>query len=129
MAEHTLFLVSLRVVMTVQIPLLKIAALYFDELVILDPVGASWNTIGAAMFARQAVKLLADETILKVVTPGEVLANHEAAKAAANRRDMEDQEFVELCEAHAQATGKRTWNASRPPRRRRTSLPTRPCVS
>jgi len=26
-----------------QLPLLKVAALYFDKLVILDPVGASWG--------------------------------------------------------------------------------------
>ena len=29
------------------------AALYFDKLVILDPVGASWNTIGADHHSRE----------------------------------------------------------------------------
>jgi hypothetical protein len=111
-AEHTLFYYPYASLTNAQLPLLKVAVLYFDKLVILDPVGASWNSIGADHFARDAVKLLADEQILKVVTPGEVLAKYGAAMAAAIRRDMADHEFVELCDAHAQATGKQTWTLS-----------------
>jgi hypothetical protein len=111
-AEHTLFYYPYASLTSAQLPLLKVAALYFDKLVILDPVGASWNTIGADHFARDAVKLLADEKILKVVTPGDVLAKYEAAITAAIRRDMNDREFVALCDVHAQATGKQTWTLS-----------------
>jgi hypothetical protein len=32
-----------------------VAALYFDKLVLLDPLGASWDTIGADTCHREAV--------------------------------------------------------------------------
>ncbi|MCP9470216.1 MAG: hypothetical protein NNA31_09490 [Nitrospira sp.] len=32
--------------------------MWFNKLVILDPVGASWDTIGADHIARDAVRLL-----------------------------------------------------------------------
>ena len=37
-----------------QLPLLKVAALYFHKLVILDPVGASWETVGPDYPVRMA---------------------------------------------------------------------------
>ena len=86
--------------------------MYFDKLVILDPVGASRDTIGVDHVARDAVKLLETEGILEVVTPGEVLAKYEGAMAAAIRRDMADPDFRALCDAHTRATGKRTWTLS-----------------
>jgi hypothetical protein len=42
---------------TVQLLLLKVAAVWFDRLVMLDLVGASWDTIGADHIVRDAVKL------------------------------------------------------------------------
>lgn len=46
MAEHNLLLFSSYASFTdTQLPLLKVATLYFNKLVILDPVGASWDTV------------------------------------------------------------------------------------
>lgn len=47
MNMHSLFYYPYASFTNAQIPLLKVAALYFDNLVLLDPVGASWDTIGA----------------------------------------------------------------------------------
>lgn len=46
MTEHKLFYYPYTSFTNAQLPLLKVAALYFDKLVILEPVGASWATIG-----------------------------------------------------------------------------------
>ena len=40
-----------------QLPLLKVATLCFDKLVILNPVGAGWDNVDADRFARDAVRL------------------------------------------------------------------------
>lgn len=82
-----------------QLPLLKMAALYFDKLVTLDPVGASWATIGTDHHASEAVKQLQDAGILHTVTPADVLAKFTAPITDAIRRDMRDREFLDLCEA------------------------------
>jgi hypothetical protein len=92
-----------------QLPLLKVAALWFDKLVILDPLGASWDTIGADHIARDAVRQLKDAGILEIVTPTTVLAKYERPIAEAIRRDMADREFLDLCDTQSQATGKRRW--------------------
>ena len=42
--------------------------------IILDPVGVSWDTIGADHLARDAVPLLKDDGILEIVTLAMVLA-------------------------------------------------------
>jgi hypothetical protein len=55
--DHNLFYYPYASLTNAQLPLLKVAALYFDKLVILDPVGASWDTIGADHLARDAVRL------------------------------------------------------------------------
>ena len=81
-----------------QLPLLKVAALYFDKLYILDPVGASWATVGADHHARDAVMQLKDAGILQMVTPADVLTKYEGPIAEAVRRDVHDQEFLDLCE-------------------------------
>ena len=47
MAEHYLFYYPYVSFTNAQLPLLKVATLWFDKLVILDPVGTSWNTVGA----------------------------------------------------------------------------------
>ena len=47
MTEHNLFYYPYASFTNAQLPPLKAAALYLDKLVILDPVGASWPTIGA----------------------------------------------------------------------------------
>lgn len=59
MTEHNLFYYPYASVTNAQPPLLKVAALWFDKLVIPDPVGASWATNrqphsleGQALWAR-----------------------------------------------------------------------------
>jgi hypothetical protein len=47
MTQHTLFYYPCASFTDQQPPLLKVAALWFDRLVIIDPVGASWDTVGA----------------------------------------------------------------------------------
>ena len=47
MTEHNLFYYPSASFTNAQLPLWKVAALYFDKLVILDPVGASWTIPGA----------------------------------------------------------------------------------
>ena len=76
MTEHNLFCYPYTSFTNEQLPLLKVAALYFDKLSILDPVGASWATVGADHFARDGITLLKDADILEVVTLADVLANY-----------------------------------------------------
>ena len=69
MTEHNLFYYPSASLTNAQLPLLKVAALYFHKLVLLDPVGASWDTVGGDHFARDAVRLLKHAGILEIVTP------------------------------------------------------------
>ena len=69
------------------------AALYLDKLVILDPVGARWVTIGADHHAWDAVRLLKDADILRTVTQEDVLTKYAGLISDAFRRDMRDREI------------------------------------
>lgn len=109
LTPHRLFYYPYASLTNQQLPLLKVAALYFDKLVILDPVGASWDTIGTDHAARDAVTLLKDAGILELVTPADVLAQYAGPLAEAVRRDMADPAFLDLCDAHVQASGRRKW--------------------
>jgi hypothetical protein len=69
-----------------------VAALYFDNLMLLDPVGAAGTpsvrtTSPATPFGSE------DAGILEIVTPAKVLATYERPIAEAIRRDMVDREF------------------------------------
>jgi len=110
MSAHELFYYPYASFADQQLHILKVAALYFDKLTILDPVGASWVRIGADHVARDAVELLRGAGLLHVVKPAEVLQIHEQAITAAVRRDMADSEFLDLCSAHAAATGRQRWS-------------------
>lgn len=112
MTEHKIFYYPYASFTDTQLPLLKVAALWFDKLVVLDPVGASWDTIGADYVARNSGGLLKDASILEIVTPAKVLAQYEAPIAEAIRRDMADREFLDLCDAQSQASGKQRWTLS-----------------
>jgi hypothetical protein len=46
MTEHNLSYYSYVSFTNAQLPLLKVVALYFDKLVIFNPVGARWTIIG-----------------------------------------------------------------------------------
>src|SRR5262245_49914972 len=112
MSEHNLFYYPYASFTNEQLPLLKVAALYFDKLAILDPVGASWATIGADHVAREAITLLKDARLLEIVRPADVLAKYAGPINEAVRRDMADREFLSLCEAQSQATGRQRWTLS-----------------
>lgn len=90
--------------------LLRVAALYFDKLILLDPVGASWDIVGVPHpKAREELQMLKEAGILEIVTPAAVLKKYETSIADAIHRDMVDREFLELCEAEAKARGKQRW--------------------
>lgn len=112
MRPHNLFYYPYASFTDAQLPLLKVAALYFDKLVLLDPVGASWDTVGADHVARDAVTLLQNAGILEIVSPATVLAKYEKPIAEAIRRDMGDREFLDLCDAQSRASGKQRWTLS-----------------
>jgi hypothetical protein len=112
MSQHNLFYYPYASFTNEQLPLLKVAALYFDKLTILDPVGASWVTVGADHVARDAITLLKNSGILDVVTPADVLAKYAGPLTEAVRRDMADREFLDLCDTQVQATGKQRWTLS-----------------
>ena len=112
MTEHNLFYFPYASFTNAQLPLLKVAALYFDNLVLLDPVGAGWATIGVDYEVRRAIRMLSAENILKTVSPATVLAKYEAPIAAAIRQDMSDREFLQLCEDHSRVSGKQRWTLS-----------------
>ncbi|MGM0561897.1 MAG: hypothetical protein ACQETX_12610 [Pseudomonadota bacterium] len=112
MNRHKVFYYPYASFTNAQLPMLKVAALWFDKLVILDPVGASWNTVGADHIARDAARLLKDAGILEIVTPATVLAKYEQPIAEAIRRDMGDHGFLDLCDSHGRASGKQRWTLS-----------------
>ena len=112
MTDHNLFYYPYASFTNAQLPLLKVAALYFDKLVILDPVGASWDTVGADTVARDAVLQLKDAGILELITPATVLAKYGTPIANAIRRDMTDLEFLSLCDFQSQVSGKQRWTLS-----------------
>ena len=76
MTDHNLFYYPYASFTNSQLPLLKVAALYFDQPVILDPFGANLASIGADHYAKEAVKQLQDAGILQTVTPADVLAKY-----------------------------------------------------
>ena len=112
MNEHNAFYYPYANFNDAQLPLLKVAALWFDRLVILDPSGASWDGIGTDAPARDAVRKLKDAGILKLVAPADVLNQFETPITEAIRRDMRNEKFLELCDQHSRATGKQRWTLS-----------------
>jgi hypothetical protein len=104
MAEHSIFYYPYGSFGEQQSPLLKAAALYFDKLYMLDPFKASWDAMGAGWQAHD-LQLLEQEGILVRVTPEEVLRDHEPAIVDAIRADLEDQEFLRLCNERGPSRG------------------------
>ena len=112
MAQHNLFYYPYASFIEEQLPLLKVAALYFDKLYILDPQGASWDSIGIDDTTLKAINSLKDVGILEIVTPSAVLATYEKAITEAILQDMQNLEFLNLCDTHSKATGKQHWTLS-----------------
>jgi hypothetical protein len=86
--------------------LLKVAAVLFDKLVILDPLGTSLHSTAVDPGVSQALQLLQREGILKIVDPAGVLQTFDGPMAAVIRADLADPAFLQLCQAHAEATGR-----------------------
>jgi hypothetical protein len=78
MLEHHLFCFPYGSFTDAQLPLLKVAALLFDKLLLLDPVAASWDTIGADASAREAVQTLdrRKRGLMETVNPVDVLERY-----------------------------------------------------
>lgn len=103
MSSHNLFYYPYGSFYDRQAPLLKVVALYFDKLYLLDPEKASSAGIGVGEAAAD-VQLLEQHGILERVAPEEVLLTHEAALADAIRADLADPAFLQLCEASGRAS-------------------------
>ena len=96
MNSHTIFYYPYASLRDDQSLLLKAAALFFDKLYILDPVKASWATMGPGSVEHD-LDLLEREQILVRVSPEDVLHKYEAAISDAIRSDLQDREFLEMC--------------------------------
>jgi hypothetical protein len=118
MNEHNLFYYPYASFTDAQLPLLKVAALYFDKLYILDPERASWKGIGVNRNAQQAVKLLEDNQILETIRPEDVLAKYADSINDAIRWDMQDREFLNICDS--QTRGRWTLSLAKVPQNLRT---------
>lgn len=101
MSEHSVFYYPYATLGSQQSPLLKAAALYFDKLFILDPLKASWATIGPGE-REPELRLLESEGILQRIAPEEVLLRNDKTIGDAIERDLADPEFSKLCAEKAQ---------------------------
>jgi hypothetical protein len=72
--ERNLFYHPYASFTNMQLPLLKVAAMYFDKLVIFDRADSCGATIGADHHARDAVAQGKDADILQTVTSAKILA-------------------------------------------------------
>jgi len=102
MTEHSIFYYPYASFKGEQQLLLKAAALYFDKLYILDPEKASWDGIGQSPLSHD-LKLLEQENILVRIAPEDVLHKYEKIIAESIRSDLEDPEFLKLCEQSGRA--------------------------
>lgn len=102
MNEHSIFYYPYASFTQEQSPLLKAAALYFDKLYILDPLKASWDLIGPGRQDNHLI-MLEQEGILVRISPEEVLHKYEDAITDAIRVDLQDPDFLRVCETSAKA--------------------------
>ena len=90
MNKHNLFYYPCASFTHAQLWLLKMAALCFDKLYLLDPVGASRSTIGTDYDACEVVRQLNDAGILQKVMLEEGLAKRTGPIANAIHRDLQE---------------------------------------
>jgi hypothetical protein len=100
--EHSIFYYPYGSFQDRHAPLLKIAALYFDKLNILDPLkavsGPAPGAVRSGARVEDYVSLLERENILTRIEPDEVVHKYEDLMKEAIRTDLRDPEFEELCE-------------------------------
>lgn len=113
MPEHNIFYYPYASFGDQQSLLLKTVALYFDKLYILDPSKANWGKIGKSPLEHD-MRLLEQEKILVRVSPEDVLHKYELAIAEAIRSDMQDREFLDVCE-HSGRAGRWTLALAKVP--------------
>ncbi|WP_238354397.1 hypothetical protein [Fulvivirga marina] len=83
-----------------QLQLLKVAALYFDKLYILDPSKANWSGIGQPDYERD-VRTLESEGIIERISPEDVLHKYENLIQYSIEQDLKDQGFREICDHYS----------------------------
>ena len=97
MTEHTIFYYPYASFRGGKELLLKAADLYFDKLYILDPEKANWAGIGQSPLIHD-LNQLEKENILVRIAPEDVLYKYENIIAESIRADLDDPEFLKLCE-------------------------------
>lgn len=104
MNSHSIFYYPYASFTGDQSPLLKVAAIYFDKLYILDPEKSSSGMIGIQdPEVAKDVALLEHKSvqIVERVAPEDVVEQYESAIAKAVRDDMQDREFIQHCATSA----------------------------
>jgi hypothetical protein len=108
--DLTLFYFPYAGLETSQRALLRLVALYFDRLYLLDPEKATGGTVGAGEIAAEARALEAEDVgLLERFAPEDVISIYADAIAQAIQEDMSDPEFVALCEKKADESGRHMW--------------------
>ncbi|MFX0206044.1 MAG: hypothetical protein ACFFDT_08650 [Candidatus Hodarchaeota archaeon] len=99
MSKHSIFYYPYASFKEKQAPLLKVAALYFDKLFILDPERATGGTIGIEdPGIAKDIALLEEKKILERVKPEDVVEKYGNAIANSVRDDMQDKAFLDHCD-------------------------------
>ena len=101
MEEHSIFYYPYSYFTDNDLPFLKAAALYFDKLYTLDPLKASFATIGVSSEINEAIILLEQANILERIEPTEVLSQDKYRNALKEEilRDIKDEEFNKICQS------------------------------
>jgi hypothetical protein len=86
-----------------QAPFLRAAALYFDKIYLLDPVKARSTGTGPLQGIGTDINTLEKEGILVRLSPEEVLERYESTIEKGIRTDMQDADFIRICEQFGQA--------------------------
>jgi hypothetical protein len=98
MSKHSIFYYPYASFTDQQSSLLKVAALYFDKLYILDPEKATGGTISIEdPDIAKDIALLENMKILERVKPEDVVEKYGSAIANAVRDDMQDKAFLNHC--------------------------------
>ncbi len=113
MDQHKVFYYPYSYFADNQSPVLKLAAIYFDKIYILDPELAHHDGIGISNGMKYNVTQLEDAGILERVTPTEVFQSKENVDyqqliTEGIKSDLADPEFQQLC----QTNQKQGWNIS-----------------
>jgi hypothetical protein len=110
MTENRLFYYPYATLSDSQLPLMKTVALYFDKLVLLDPQAATWDRVGPEPGALDEALVLERHGVLQRLSPMSVFEDYSSAFTQAVRDDIQDPEFLRLCDEQTQRAGRHTWS-------------------